>query len=374
MPEDDSTPSDPPSTPGEASQGNPKRGRYFVRKEQGPGLKKQSLTRVINPLLHEAEKIDDVAPSLPAVEPLPPPPTWDSDSKAAGASRFRRDNLAQFLPEKISTIYEGVAEFGEAEKLQRRFWVGGLVVGIAAMVAFVFYIYASTFNYSVTEPTASAEPHKAMAATLPLPEKTTLTEAEATEYTARALETLEQFTTAASDAVRQSLIPPHEPLPACLQGHGPAAVLQGLAIDAAKARPLLLGQEVAVLVPVADAQGFPRTATLLADATGRFYVDWRSLATPETVEWSEFLARKDGTPQLFRVRLVRAASGALSVEHPDGVAAVPILTTPYSRVAEEIAAAFEQSAGQPLVADAYLTADASGQVRLAGWISDKWRL
>lgn len=374
MPDHDSTPSDPPTTPGEASQGNPKRGLYFTRKEQGPGLKKQSLSRVINPHLHEQEEIDHVA-EAPAGTALPPPPSWDSD-KTTGVSRFRRESLAQMQPEKTSAIYEGVNEFDEPEKLQRRLWLGLLLAGILLLTAFVFYIYSSTFDFGSGTPAAAAAPQKAQAATLPLPlpEKTTLTAAEAAGHVAQALEALGKFVAARNDVARQEWLPPGEPLPACLQGEGSVAALQGLVIDAAKARLLLLGGRPAALVPVTDQQGFRRTAALLAGADGRFDVDWRSFVTPETVSWQDFLARKDGAPSLFRVRLTRAASGALALDHPGGAASVPVQTAPGSRLAAEITEAFAHNPGQPLEADAYLAADAMGQVRLTGWITDKWRL
>lgn len=372
MPDHDSTPSDPPTTPGEASQGNPKRGLYFTRKEQGPGLKKQSLSRVINPHLPEEEEIDYVA-EAPAGTALPAPPAWDSD-KTTGVSRFRRESLAQMQPEKTSAIYEGVNEFDEPEKLQRRLWLGLLLAGILVLAAFVFYIYSSTFNFGSSPPAAAAAPQKGQTATLPLPEKNTLTAAEAAGHMARALETLGKFVDARSDAARQDALPPGEALPACLQGDGSVAALQGLAVDAAKARLLLLGGRPAALVPVTDPQGFRRTAALLAGADGRFHVDWRSFVTPETTSWQDFLARKDGAPSLFRVRLTRAASGAMALERPGEAASVPVQTAPGSRLAAKMTEAFARHPGQTLEADAYLAADAGGRVLLTGWITDKWRL
>lgn len=297
---------------------------------------------------------------------------WDGDDLEA----INRKSVAG-RPERLSS--ERLRQHGRSsfhpELIERRIATAARALAGLALAGSVVLAAASGILFRVPSPGASPPAVAARNGLIP-PSTAALTPAESLAATREALAALTKFLQADTAGERRAAIATTDRLPASLEIDGIVTSLQGARLEQpGRAQHLSAGLSDVVLVPLTDGNGLPRIAAVVR-RSDHWTVDWRSVFTPEPVEWRDLVAgAAPAAPSLWRVLLSRTTDGSWSIARP-GSTNEPLTAemAPGSRVAAELEAAWSDRGGSPLPADVYLTADSSRRLNIVDWTKDKWSL
>jgi hypothetical protein len=358
-PANTSDPSPPPAGTGESGPSSAERLRFFTPIDSDPARRPKGLGRLT---VHAALTTDDLESG----------PAFDTPAASTGSEGGKRPrpHRPALVPNTAIPFLEQVHARANPEQLERRVSSAARTAAFGALASVIVFVVGSSILFS-TRPAARPDPAAASAP----PARPELDEAGAAAAVTSALASLDHFLDSTTAAARREAVGTAEPLPPMLATDGRIDTLAGATVDRAAAQVLHSGSFKVVLAPVTDADGLPRTAAILHRGD-RWRVDWRSLITPESLDWKEFLAGTEERPRLFRVLLSRDAAGAWTIARPAAEETAPLLASmaPGSRVAADLSAAMAARGQTPLAVDVYLETAAGRQLNIVDWTKDKWSL
>lgn len=360
-PSPDSTP--PPTEVTRFGNRLPDHTRCFTPMDSGGLRRPQGLGRLA---AHMAVLQEELEMRDESSAPAPPPPDLASPGFPT------RNPLRPLVPNATIPFLQRVHARMDPEHLERRLSSAARAAAVAMLGAVVLFAVASSILFRTQPSAGPARP----AATAPAtgPARTSLSAAEIAEAMRGGLAALDDFMTASSSQARREAAAPGEPLPPALAAEGPVDRLARARVDRAGARVHRAGTLTVLLAPMADGHGMPHLAAVLQRGD-RWRVDWRSVATPESLSWEQFAASPPRRPHLFRVLLSRDAAGAWAAITPcPDQSKVAVSAEPGSRVADDLGRLLAARGGGPLPVDVYFEASVGQDLRIVGWTQDKWTL